>query len=221
MLANLGSLPKRTTYPYSWPINKCPQAGSGTPLHYTHFKKSACISHLSPREYTIACGPDSLSPPRNWYPGMCGPLEVCVDDPTDNALGWRRGVYPTSRCVSLTNFFKLDATEASSVKQATFYTQDGQSLELILTESGSSNILVKADSISLAARDANDNVLDQPVECSSCGVLKFEHFPAGTAHLDANVKLPHDRDRASLRAIAWTDSSQQRSSQGSCDSRVK
>ena len=207
-----------------YPVNICPDQGTGVPQNQTVFRGSACKYEDNFQDYKISCAvptpptPDlgplpyppgfdyQPRPPIDWYDGAC-PSEICIQQTADSD-GWMIGVYPTAWCIlgaSYTTLAKTLLAEGVRRIRSPVPWAGPASIQILLAGQDDENIVFHASEISVTPRDANDVPLAAAVSCDNCGDLEFFNLPANVANIDANITMPNPDDIAQV-AVFWFDS---------------
>ena len=168
------------------------------PAHYSRFRSSRCRRVSQPSEFIIDCESQSDAADRVRRVGQCDRPQMCIDT-------MQNGIQQ-AWCTSERTFVETLPTQATNrVLESIVHgaNQRGrEAIEVILTTS-QRQVFYAAFQISLAASDANGNILVPPTTCTSCSSLGFSRTPQGTAQFEVHVIMRKADDTADIHGFVW------------------
>ena len=185
----------------AFPVADCPSRA------FPAFTGSQC-RHSPARSWLKYCQADTNLERRVILPGICPPLHRCYTRPPEGLID-----IPIAWCVNIhavvqTWLMRMTWSDMDSMlHQLTMTPQNtnqDNNLGLFLTEQRNDNPRVDASSITLAAKDKDNNILGQVVSCDNCNELSYLDWPASTTHIDSNITLPNSNQGVIANIVGWT-----------------
>ena len=189
-------------------IVRCPRQGIRVPRIFSIFGGSLCSRDVTLDLYDICC--DSRATvtrnghPWRWFPGICPMNSICVDVPLPPGtppFPWRYGIYPEARCTfGATYLTLLPPRIPSHLRLITVTATEANkyAFHLLLAEQPYINLVFRAQSITIHAIDANNQMLGSFLSCTNCSSILYHDLPPGTMQMKASIILPLPGDMPSV-----------------------